>query len=466
MFFVLQVFTALILILAANTAYQDFPRLSAILARDGFVPRQFQNRGDRLVFSNGIVVLAGLAMLLVWIFDADLTRLIQLYVVGVFTAFTLSQTGMVRRWIRLREPGWRRSAIINGIGAAATGIVLVIVAVTKFAGGAWIVIATMPVLVSFFAAIHRHYSGVRRELNRGTVRFGDITRNRVALVLMDVDAAAGEALGYIRSLRAPSLDVLYAGSGDRLEAERRWADLAPGGPPLEFLEGDPVRAVVRRVRRIPRGPEDFVTVVVPELFRRRSLLHAIRKPTFRLKVRLLTEPGIVVTDVPVLAEDGLPTGVDGRPLIPERVVAMVFVAGAHDASIRAVNYARSLNAAETRAVFLATEPEETPEVLEGWAQHGITIQLDAVEAPFRDLGPPLLEEVRRVTRDPGTLATVVVPEFLVTRWWHRFLHNNRALFIKRMLLFEPRVVLSSVPFQLGGRQEDGNGSRQRAGSGS
>jgi hypothetical protein len=173
-----------------------------------------------------------------------------------------------------------------------------------------------------------------------------------------------------------------------------------------------------------------------------------------------------VTDVPVLAEDGLPTGVDGRPLIPERVVALVFVAGAHDASIRAINYARSLNAAETRAVFLATEPEETPEVLEGWAQHGITIQLDAVEAPFRDLGPPLLEEVRRVTRDPGTLATVVVPEFLVTRWWHRFLHNNRALFIKRMLLFEPRVVLSSVPFRLGGRREDGDGSRGRAGTGS
>src|ERR687892_529885 len=147
MFFVLQVFTALILILAANTAYQDFPRLSAILARDGFVPRQFQNRGDRLVFSNGIVVLAGLAMLLVWIFDADLTALIQLYVVGVFTAFTLSQSGMVRRWIRLKDPGWRRSAVINGVGAIATGIVLVIVAVTKFRGGAWIVIAGMPTLV-------------------------------------------------------------------------------------------------------------------------------------------------------------------------------------------------------------------------------------------------------------------------------------------------------------------------------
>jgi amino acid transporter len=467
MFFVLQVFTALILILAANTAYQDFPRLSAILARDGFVPRQFQNRGDRLVFSNGIIVLSLLAMLLVWVFDANLTSLIQLYVVGVFTAFTLSQSGMVRRWIELKEPGWKRGAIVNGIGATATGIVLLIAVITKFAGGAWIVITGMPVLVLFFLLIHRHYSAVRRDLNRGRVRFGDVAENRVLLVLTDVDAAAAEALGYVRSLRPAELAALYAGTGDRLEVERRWADVAPTGPPLEFLgPRDPVKAVVRRVREMPRGRDDFVTIVLPELFRRRSLLHAMTKPTFRLKVRLLTEPGVVVTDVPVLAEDGLPTGVDGRPLIPERVVALVFVAAAHDASIRAINYARSLNAVEARAVFLATEPEETPDVLEQWARHGIAIQLDVVEAPFRDLGPPLLEEVRRVTEVPGTLAAVVVPEFLVTRWWHRFLHNNRALFIKRMLLFEPRVVLSSVPYTLGEPQEESDGTRTRTGPGS
>jgi hypothetical protein len=108
-----------------------------------------------------------------------------------------------------------------------------------------------------------------------------------------------------------------------------------------------------------------------------------------------------------------------------------------------------LDAAETRAVFLATEPEEAPEILERWAERGIGIQLDVVEAPFRDLGPPLLEEIRRVTGDPGTLASVIMPEFTVTRWWHRILHNNRALFIKRALLFEPRVILSSVPYQLG-----------------
>src|SRR5439155_14476887 len=131
-FYVLQILTAGILILAANTSFQDFPRLSSILARDRFMPSQFRNRGDRLVFSNGVVVLAVLAGFLIYTFDANLTRLIQLYVVGVFTAFTLSQTGMVRRWIRLKGQGWLRSAVINAAGAVATGIVLAIVTVTKF----------------------------------------------------------------------------------------------------------------------------------------------------------------------------------------------------------------------------------------------------------------------------------------------------------------------------------------------
>jgi hypothetical protein len=170
--------------------------------------------------------------------------------------------------------------------------------------------------------------------------------------------------------------------------------------------------------------------------------------TFRLKVRLLSEPQVVVTDVPVLAEAGQPVGVDARPLIPERIEALVFVGAVHDATVR-------LNAHETRAIFLATEPEETPGFLEEWAERGIGIPLDVVEAPFRDLGPPLLEEVRRVTSDPGTVAAVVIPEFLVTRWWQRILHNNRALFVKRMLLFEPRVILSSVPYRL----EGSDGSR-------
>ncbi len=453
MFYVLQVFTALILILAANTAYQDFPRLSAILARDRFMPSQFRNRGDRLVFSNGIVVLSALAMLLVWIFDADLTSLIQLYVVGVFTAFTLSQAGMVRRWIRLKEPGWQRSAVINGIGATATGIVLVIVAVTKFRGGAWIVISAMPVIVSLFLLINRHYSHVARGLASGAVRFGETGDNHVVFVVRSFDVSTAEALGYVRSLRPVSLTPLYVGDGPVEDAQLRWAEVARGAPPLTSPSpGNRVDAVIDHVRAIPRRPQDFITVVIPELFRKRSLWDAVMMPvTFRLKLRLLREPQVVITDVPILEQEGRPPeGVDALPLIPERVEALVFVAAPHDAAVRAVNYAISLNAHATKAVFLATDPDEAPEVLRQWGERDIGVRLDVVDAPFRDLGPPLLDEVRRITGDPGTVAAVIIPEFLVTRWWHRLLHNNRALFIKRQLLFESRVILSSVPYQLGG----------------
>jgi amino acid transporter len=462
MFYVLQVFTALILILAANTAYQDFPRLSAILARDRFMPSQFRNRGDRLVFSNGIVVLSGLAMLLVWIFDADLTRLIQLYVVGVFTAFTLSQAGMVRRWVTHKDPGWQRGAIINGIGTTATGIVLVIVAVTKFAGGAWIVITAMPIIVTFFLLINRHYSHVARDLARGAVRFGEVGENHVVFVVGSFDASTAEALGYIRSLRPASLVSLYVANDPIEDAQVRWAEVARDAPPLVPAgPGNPVDAVIRHVRAVPRTPGDFITVVIPELFRKRSLFDAVMMPvTFRLKLRLLREPQVVITDVPVLQEGDRPEGVDALPLIPERVEALVFVALPHDAAVRAVNYAVSLNAHAIKAVFLATEPEDAPEVLRQWDERGIGVRLDVVDAPFRDLGPPLLEEVRRITADPGTVAAVIIPEFLVTRWWHRLLHNNRALFIKRQLLFEPRVILSSVPYQLG-EVNDGSRSSDR-----
>jgi amino acid transporter len=450
-FYFVQATTAGILVLAANTAYQDFPRLSSILARDGFMPRQFQNRGDRLVFSNGVVILAILAGLLLWAFDADVSRLIQLYVVGVFTSFTLSQTGMVRHWLRLREGSWRRSVIINGAGALATGTVLVVIASTKFVHGAWMVIAAMPFIVAFFSMIHRHYERVRTDLARGEVRFGDVPPNRVLFVLTDVDAAAAEALGYVLAMRPASFDVAYVGKRPIEDVRALWRELAPVGPELRDARGgDPVDKVVRVLGEIREDPREFITVVVPEMFRKRSLLQAALKPvTFRLKVRLLSEPQVVIADVPVLAEDGHLVGVDGRPLIPERIVALVFVASVHDATVRALNYAQTLNAHETRAIFLATEPEETPGFLEEWADRGIRVPLDIVEAPFRDLGPPLVEEVRRVTSDTGTVAAVVLPEFLVTRWWHRLLHNNRALFIKRKLLFEPSVILSSVPYQLG-----------------
>jgi amino acid transporter len=452
MFFALQAFTALILIVAANTAYQDFPRLSAILAGDRFMPGQFKNRGDRLVFSNGVIVLSGLAAILVWIFNAQVSELIPLYLVGVFTAFTLSQAGMVRRWMRVKEGKWRRNAAINAVGAATTGIVLAVAVVARFKEGAWMVIVAIPIIVAAFLLVSRHYTRVLRELTADRVRFGETGQNHILFVVPGFDSATAEALGYVRSLRPASFEAIYVGTLAPEEAEARWRELAGDDSKLFFApSGGEVDAVIEHTRRVGRGSADFLTVVIPEFFEKPSLLSAmVKRVTFRLKIRLLAQAGVVITDVPVLARQGALVGVDGRGLIPERVVALVFVSAAHDAAMRAINYAESINAHEVRAVFLATEPDEVPTLLDEWAKRGISVPLDVVEVPFRDLGPPLLEEVRRITAEEGTVAAVILPEFLVTRWWHRLLHNNRALFIKRVLLFEPKVILSSVPFQLGG----------------
>jgi amino acid transporter len=455
-FYVVQFFTAAILILAANTAYQDFPRLSSILARDRFMPSQFMNRGDRLVFSNGIVVLAAASSLLIYAFDANLTRLIQLYVIGVFTSFTLSQTGMVRRWRRLNSAGqaprgWRRSVAINVVGATVTGIVLVVVTLTKFTAGGWISMLFMAILYALFSAVHRHYDSVMKQLRRGVVRAGDFGVNHMVLVIRDLDAAAAEAVGVVRSIRPTELHILHP-TDDPIppELQERWREFSMNAPPLEPLrlgKDNLLDAVKRYVRGIERAPEDFVNVVIPEEVQGSLLGYLFRRaPLIRLKAGLLREPNIVVTDVPVVLEEGRPIGVDARPLIPARTVALVFISAVHDATVRAVNYAETLEASETRAIYFDLDPEAAHRMQEEWAEAGLRIPLDIVEAPFRDLTRPTLDEVRRFTSRPGTLAIVVLPEFVVSTWRHRILHNQNALFVKRLFLFEPNVVLSSVPY--------------------
>ena len=459
MYYVVQTFTTAILILAANTSFQDFPRLSAILARDRFMPRQFVNRGDRLVFSNGVIVLAVLAAVLIVVFDASLTHLIQLYVVGVFTSFTLSQSGMVVHWTREKHKGpaatrgWRRAMVINAIGAVATFVVLIVVLIVKFTRGAWIVVVVVPIFVSLFMSIHRHYEAVGRQLRRRTVRPGLTGGNHVVLLVADLDAATAEALGYIRSFRPPSVRAVYTGEGPiPAELRERWRAFCMGaGPPLEELgrRGSLLERVRALIRTIDLGADDFATIVVPETVRTRLVPYLVtNRDRFRLKLGLLRVPNVVVTDVPVVVEDGRPVGVDTRPLIPQRTVALVFVSAIHDATIRALNYARSLGASETRAVYFDLNPETASRIEDDWAEAAVDIPLDVVEAPFRDLTGPMLDEVRRVTARGDTVCAVVLPEFVVTKWRHLLLHNQNALFVKRLLLTEPRVILSSVPFVL------------------
>ncbi len=446
MFFVIQTATALILILAANTSYQDFPRLSSILALDRYMPRQFMNRGDRLVFSNGIVVLAILASLLIWIFNADVTRLIQLYVVGVFTSFTLSQTGMVRHWFKLHERGWKRSAVINGIGALATGVVLIVVTMTKFVHGAYIVVIAMPFIVLMFRGISKHYRSVAAQL-RAPLELSLGAGTRAVVLVPRVDESVMRALGYARALRPIELRALFSGDTEGSTAVRATWETKRIPIPLDIVEGDGdfVDAVRRYVRGIEREGDEFVTVVVPETLRGRGVGHFVRqRREIMLKAAMLFEPQVVLTDVPSPpAED------DGGGLIhPTRNVAVVLVSGAHNATARALAYARALKPTEIRAVTFNVDETETAKVMRDWSARGSDAPLEVLDSPYREVTRPLLKLIRQIRTTKDAVVTIVVPEFVVSKWWHQFLHNQTALAIKAALLFEPGVVLTSVPYHL------------------
>jgi amino acid transporter len=442
MFYAVQATTLLILILAANTSFQGFPRLSALLARDRFAPRQFSNLGDRLVFSNGMLVLAGAAAALLVIYKANTNSLIHLYVIGVFTAFTLSQAGMVRYWQRVRTPGWRGRALINGVGAAATGLVTVIVVWTKFAQGAWLVTVAIPVLVLAMLGVRRHYRRVGRRLAAGAAAVASApgARNRTLLVVEELDPAADRALAFARTIAPDGFRAIHVPRhGSDPGIGPRWFHLADGTPLLETLDppGGAVDAVLEQVWRLPRGESDFVTVVVPEQFRRRALAEEARHPfEFALKLRLLTEPGVVVADVPTVDEKP-----DDRPL-----AVRIFVSGANAASMRALNWAEAVGLPDTWAVNFAFDENEAAEIRRKWKAQNARVPLEVLAAPYRDIGDPLLAYLRELT-DGGHDVLVVLPE-LILRGWARLLHNQRALYVKRLLLVEPHVILASVPYHL------------------
>jgi amino acid transporter len=319
MFYFVQATTAGILILAANTAYNGFPALASILARDNFMPRQLSNRGDRLVYSNGVVLLAVFAGALVYAFRANVTHLVQLYIVGVFVSFTLSQAGMVRHWQKLRDqPGANRGEItrsmaINIVGSTTTALVLVIVLYSKFLKGAWIPVVGGIVLYFLMKGIKKHYVRVARQIKLDEV----------------------------------------------------------------------------------------------------------------------------------------------RQILPARNHAVVLVSSLSVPVLRAVNYARSINAHTLTAVSISVDVESAKRLEEEWERAGIDIPLVRVASPYRDLTRPLVEYVRGIRRESeNDIVTVILPEFVVTRWWEQLLHGQSALLIKLALLRTPGVVLTNVPWHLGDVDEE------------
>ena len=329
--------TGLILILAANTAFNGFPVLGSILAKDGYLPRQLHNRGDRLAYSNGIMILAAAAIVLVIIFDAEVTKLIQLYIVGVFVSFTLSQIGMIRHWNRLlrgdtdaaQRRHYRTSRVVNYVGAFMSGSVLLVVLVTKFAAGAKYAILAMVVLFVMMKAIRRHYSHVSRELavpEDDTLEGRLPSRVHAVVLVSKVHKPTLRALAYARASRPSTLEAITVAvdpeEGERLQEE--W--LRRGIPvPLKVLDSPyreitrPVLGYIASIRRT--SPRDLVMVFVPEYVLGRwweSILH--NQSAFRIKSRLLFMPGVMMTSVPyqLRSSDDLRDEIDAATAAQDR----------------------------------------------------------------------------------------------------------------------------------------------------
>jgi amino acid transporter len=313
LFYLLQLVTALILVLAANTAFNGFPVLASILSRDGFLPRQLRNRGDRLAYSNGILLLSGFAILLIVVFQASPTRLIQLYIIGVFVSFVCSQTGMIRHWNRLL-PGatgrstrrrMLRSRTINTIGACFTAVVLVIVLVSKFAEGAWIVVVAMPVIWLTMRGISRHYTSVALELVPPQDAPVTLPASNHAIVLVSkLHLPTLRALAYARATRPSRLEALIVDvdEAETLRLKEEW-DRADIPVPLRVVASpyrEITRPVVLYVKHLRReSPRDIVTVFIPEYVLGHwweQVLH--NQSALRLKARLLQQRGVVVASVP------------------------------------------------------------------------------------------------------------------------------------------------------------------------
>jgi len=302
-YFAVQAATMLILVLAANTAYADFPRLASIVARDRFLPRQFMNQGDRLAFSNGIVILSVLASALLVVFGGDTHALIPLYMIGVFVSFTLSQAGMVLHWRKLGGRGWRTSAAINGFGAVVTGIVLIIVAVTKAAEGAWIIIVMIPTLVAIFEITRRHYDHVASELTLRGFEAEPVGRHVVLVPIGGMQRAVVKALRYARALsadvRAVYVDIDPAATQAIREQWSQWGqqvDLVVLESPFRSLM-EPLLEYIEQVQA--RDPNGYVTVILPEFVPRRLWQHLLHNQhALLIKGALLFKPNVVVTSVP------------------------------------------------------------------------------------------------------------------------------------------------------------------------
>ncbi len=475
MFPVFQLSTLFILTLAANTSYSDFPRLSSLLARDKFLPRQFAFRGDRLAFSIGIVFLAALAALLLIVFNGDTTALINLYAIGVFMSFTLSQSGMVLHWWRLRRRQRRvyRSMIINGLGATTTLIVATVIAYTKFLSGAWIVVILIPALVAMFLSIHHHYTRFEQERVIDLPIHPQDIHHRIIVPIARLDAIAQQSLTYARSI-SPFVTALHVALNEQKTAELQsawdtWQTSLGAEERMQLKIVDVLgnrrtflRAALNYIRRInEQYPDDNLTVILPEPANRSRIRRVFEHPTtLRLKAALYFSTDIIVTDV------SQEMSANEIPLHPNEIHHRILVpiGGLDRITIQSLAYARSISP-HVVAAHVAIEPGDVQIVREAWKRmqaklpEDEEIQFVIIESPYRTLLRPLLSYIDTLhDLHPKDTLTVILPEYVVAHWWEHILHNQTAFRMKTALLSRPGIVVTNIPEHM--RRSRHNGIEQ------
>jgi len=440
LYFGVQFATTLVLVLAANTSFNGFPRLCAILARDDFLPHQLTLLGNRLVYSGAIVFLAVAATVLMLAFRGSTDALINLFALGVFTAFALAQTAMARQWWTRRDPGWRRGLLINATGAAATAVVDVIIIVTKSPRGAWVVVVLVPALVLGMLGIHRYYARVRAQLE-GIGPATAIPELGPAIVpVWRWDRAALDALAYARALR----DTAVA-----LDAAASSATGLPPGVERRRLPGRGLGAVLGEIDAIRLAPgAGVVTVVLPDEPLPLWAQVLLRPTLVRLKLALLWRPNLVAASCPAFTSRHA----------GHRHTAFVPVSGVNAVTVGALCYARAL-ADEVVAIHVVADVEhvardeldEVPAEFERWSArlHGRHPSLVVIESPYRAVMPPVVGYVLQWrARHRDRVCTVVIPELVDRRPWTLGLHNHRAFWLKATLLRQSGIGVADVTFHL------------------
>ncbi|MEA2507098.1 MAG: hypothetical protein QOH48_1716 [Actinomycetota bacterium] len=458
LYLLLQVSTTLILILAANTSFADFPRLASFHAGDAFLPRQFTKRGHKLVFSNGILALAGAATVVVVVFKASVTNLIPLYALGVFTSFTLSQAGMARRHLRLREPGWRSGLLVNGLGAVSTAVVDVIIAIVKFSEGAWMVMLAVPILVAILVRVNRIYEAEDHDLLEGIDMLATSeTRPNIAIVIVEaMDQRAVDAVNYALTIRPDHIRAVSISSNQADEAglKRQWIVEGPLAPLDQIVcsKGDRQRCLRDYVAEsAPR--EVDVTVVFPAPARISAVHRITHGRSWSESASALR--GFENVMVVAVRNSGAASrsGADGRmrtllTLHPRhRIVILV---GRLDRSvIKAIRYARSVDALEVTALHVGVDPEHAHQLLEDWWKFGRALEtpLEIHECLDRNI-PRVVSDYVRALRASSSDVSVVLPRNDYSGVLQRLLHDRTSRGIAEALREEPGVHIVLVPYQL------------------